>query len=268
MEDSSAKPIWAPFHVPRKDLSWQTEKECLKNCACPRCNGKLRSRLFFITHWSSQKYDTKTLAQTYEDRLSGWLRPRFWRLFRKPRVNVIGCMSEFSDYFSRTKVYVYSSLVLLPRDVEWSQPWVRMLISADQGLRYTFDGDVSFREWAVVSSCPMGPNDPLLSCVRFYWAALRQLYWSDETDNKQRSEVVKEPYGDRDRFRERMVSTFPGLDKAFFSSWPDWNGLQRFAQDHLHAEWVPGKGKHSVCSLEPIYIDPRLHDTSRRRLNK
>jgi hypothetical protein len=162
---------------------------------------------------------------------------------------------------------MYILLVLLPRDVEWSQPWVKMLISASEGSHYTFDGDVSFHEWAMMSSCPMGPNDSLMTPVHFYWAALHQLYWSDERDNKQQSSIVKEQYGDRNRFRERMTSTFPDLDKTFFSSRPDMDGLRRFAQDHLHAEWVPGKGRHSVCSLQPMSFAP-LHATTRTRLNR
>ena len=144
---------------------------------------------------------------------------------------------------------MYSSLVLLSQDVEWKHPWIKMLISADKGPYYTFDGDVSFSEWAALSSCPMGPNDPTMSPVRFYWAALHQLYPSGDTSSKQESEVEQAAYGDKSKFRERMISTFPDLDKAFFSSWPDKDGLRRFAQDHLHAEWIPGKGKHSVCSL-------------------
>jgi hypothetical protein len=262
MEDSTAKPVWAPFHKPRKELNCPIERNCLNNCACPRCEGVLRSRFFFITHWSSQKYDTKTLAQTYEDRLHSWLPRRFRRLLRRSHASVIGCMSEFSDYFSRTKVFVYSSLVLLPHDIEWSRPWVKMLISAGQGPHYTFNGDVSFQEWAAVSSCPLELNDPLMSPVRFYWAALHQLYWSDETENG----VVKEQYGDRNRFRERMISTFPHLDKTFFSSCPDMAGRRKFAQDHLHSEWVPGKGKHSVWSTDPK--NARLHSTSGRALGR
>ena len=250
MNNSTAKPVWAPFHIPRRDLNWKVEKDCLMNCACPRCDGLLRGRLFFITHWSREKYDAKTLGKTYEDRLSTWLRPRFWRIGRKPRASVIGCRSMFSDHFSRTDVYVYSSLVLLPQDVEWKDPWIKMLISRDKGPHYTFEGDGSFGEWAAVSSCPMGPNDPSAYPGPFYWAALHQLYPPGGINSKEESGLEQAAYGDISKFRERMISTFPNLDKAFFCSRPDKDELSRFTQDHLHAQWIPGKGKHSHCSLQ------------------
>ncbi|KAJ9413049.1 hypothetical protein FOXG_21373 [Fusarium oxysporum f. sp. lycopersici 4287] len=234
-----AEKAWAPFHIPQPEVLPHIDPGCLANCSCPNCDKVFHGRLFFFTHWSLMRHEADILVSMYQDRIGARLGCRILSIFRNRHISIWGKREEFRDKFADIKVYVYSSLILLPRNVKWRQPWEKVLMSTNHNRKepFRFDRTERFQEWAAISACP--PHRE----VEFYRAAKYQLLTSSSSMAMQ--------YGDGMEFCKHISLAFPDL-KFFWDVIQETEDAKDGVRKWLHPEWTPGSKKYSELSLKPF----------------
>ncbi|SCO54691.1 uncharacterized protein FFNC_15628 [Fusarium fujikuroi] len=230
-----AETTWAPFHIPPPGVLPRTGPGCLENCSCLNCDKEFHGRLFFFTHWSLISYEADTLVSTYQDRIGARLGCAILSIFKRRHISIWGKREEFTDQFSDIKVYVYSSLILLPRDVKWKRPWEKVLMSPNHNRKqpFCFTKTNKFQEWAAISACPPDME------AEFYRAAKDQL----STPLHSRTVV----YGDGTEFSKHIGLAFP--DRKFFWDVIQEEDVKDNVKKWLHPDWMPGSEKYSEFSL-------------------